>query len=59
MFIPLRIYEQEFQPLMAFYKDGEINKLTAQIQRLTEHVELLRMQPAPTRDSDKKDIDKI
>jgi hypothetical protein len=39
-------------------KDVEINKLTAQIQRLTEQVELLRTQPAPARDSDKKDIDK-
>ncbi len=39
-------------------KDTEINKLTFQIQRLTEQVELLRMQPASTMDSDKKDIDK-
>ncbi len=39
-------------------KDSEINKLTAQIQRLTEQVELLRMQPGATGDSDKKDIEK-
>jgi len=39
-------------------KDSEINKLTAQIQRLTEQVELLRMQPGATWDSDKKDIEK-
>ncbi len=39
-------------------KDTEINKLTAQIQRLTEQMDLLRIQPAPTMDSDKKDIDK-
>ncbi|MDO9097934.1 MAG: hypothetical protein Q7U60_07420 [Candidatus Methanoperedens sp.] len=41
-----------------YVKDTEINKLTAQIQRLTEQVDLLRTQPAPTMDSDKKDIDK-
>lgn len=39
-------------------KDTEIYKLTAQIQRLTEQMELLRRQPAPTMDSDKMDIDK-
>lgn len=41
-----------------YVKDAEINKLTAQIQRLTEQVDLLRTQPAPTMDSDKKEIDK-
>ncbi len=41
-----------------YVKDTEINKLTAQIQRLTEQVDLLRTQPAPTMDSDRKDIDK-
>jgi outer membrane murein-binding lipoprotein Lpp len=39
-------------------KDAEINKLTAQVQRLTEQIELLRMQPAPTTEADKRDIDK-
>ena len=39
-------------------KDAEINKLTVQIQRLSEQMDILRLKPTLTMYSDKKDIEK-